>query len=94
VLHNSEHISVLKQYNIARHYNLKNQRKVKKKVSTLRREKVVDLKRELQSQQNVIREQSSAQQISCCTAIVSQHSLHKTIFCIADNLLCCSRITT
>jgi hypothetical protein len=53
-------ITVLKAHNIAsRHYNLKQKEKYRNCTNALRRQKVVTLKRELESRQNVIRKQSS-----------------------------------
>jgi hypothetical protein len=53
-----ENISVLKEYNIASHYNLKNKEKHKNCINAARREKVMALQRVLQSQKNVSRKHS------------------------------------
>jgi hypothetical protein len=49
----------LKECNIARHYNSKHSIKYKNFVNALRREKLAALKRGLESQPNLFREQSS-----------------------------------
>jgi hypothetical protein len=51
--------AVLKEYNIARHYNSKHKEKYENCVGALRREKVAALKRGHESQQNVFRKQSN-----------------------------------
>jgi hypothetical protein len=51
----NESVAVLKDYNIAGHYNSKHREKYETFVSAVRRKEVVAFRRGLESQQNVFR---------------------------------------
>jgi hypothetical protein len=76
--------AVLKEYNLKRHYMTNHLSKYEKYIGDARESVVIDLKRKLQSQQNVMTKATTSQQSSLLASYIISNEIAKSKKSLSD----------